>query len=66
MQKKTNGDIKPDKRKKNPGHAKKLNSRDERLIVCSLYNLRKTVGTYSSQDVQDDCGMQKTVSNRTV
>ena len=64
--KKPIGDIKPDQRKTNKGRPVKLNHRNERLILRSLYNLRKTVGTYSSQDIQRDCGMQATVHNRTI
>ena len=64
--KKKIGDIKKDKRKGNPGRPKKLNKRDERSILRTLHNLRDTVGTFGSPDIQADCGLRRKVCNRTV
>jgi DNA replication protein DnaC len=64
--KKKIGDIKLDNRKKNPGRPKVLAERDDREILRTLRNLRKSVGTFSSQDIQNESGMRRKVCNRTV
>ena len=39
---------------------------DERSVIRSLVNLRENVGTFSSRDIQNDCGLQHKVSNETI
>ena len=47
------------------GKARKLNERDKRLIKRTIFNLRATVGSFTSTRVQLEAGLQH-VSNRTV
>ena len=66
--KKKVGDVdKPvDKRSRNGGRPKKLSDRDERAILRSLHSLRESVGTFSSREIQEHCGLLSTASNRTI
>ena len=41
-----------DKRHENTGRPRKLDERDERSILRQLHDLRDTVGTSSSKDIQ--------------
>ena len=52
------GELKEDKRKFGKGRPRKLTERDERSVIRSLVSLRENIGTFSSRDIQNDCGLQ--------
>ena len=54
-----------DKRHENTGRPRKLDERDERSILRQLHDLRDTVGTSSSKDIQVASSISN-VCNRTV
>ena len=57
------GESKEEKRKFGKGRPRKLTERDKRSVIRSLVSLRENVGTFSSRDIQNDCGLQHKVSN---
>ena len=57
------GELKEDKREFGKGRPRKLTERDKRSVIRSLVSLRENVGTFSSRDIQNDCGLQHKVSN---
>ena len=56
------GELKEDKRKFGKGRPRKLTERDKRSVIRSLVSLRENVGTFSSREIQNDCGLQHKVS----
>ena len=60
------GELKEEKRKFGQGGLRKLTERDERPVIRSLVSLRENVGTFCSRDIQNDCGIQRKVSNDTI
>jgi len=55
-----------DRRKLNRGRPRKLSERDQRRILRSVHELRKSEGSFTSKRVATHAGLSKAVSNRTV
>lgn len=64
--KKTIGDVTPDRRHHNKGAAPKLTARNVLSLKRGMSSLMENVGTFSSTELQEECGLKQTCSNRTV
>ncbi len=55
-----------DRRKLNTGRPRKLSERDQRRVIRSVQELRKSDGSFTSKRIASYTGLDKNVSNRTV
>ena len=59
-------ELKENKIKFGKDRPRKLIERDERSVIPSLVSYRENFGTFSSCDIQNNCTLQRKVSNDTI